>query len=66
MHMDIEEGLPIQKRIYFVDNMELLNPPEEIPGQFGHSGYATNGWEEVDTGIHHLLFSFTMISADDI
>lgn len=61
VQLDIDKELPVQKRIHFVDNQETPDPPEEVPGQFGHSGYATTGWENVGRGMHHMQFSFTVV-----
>lgn len=63
VRLDIDKELPIQKRVYFVDNQELPDPPEHVPGQFGNSGYATTGWENVGRGVHHMQFSFTIVPA---
>lgn len=63
VQLDIDKELPIQKRVYFVDNQELPDPPENVPGQFGNSGYATTGWEDVGRGVHHMQFSFTIVPA---
>ena len=66
VQLDIDKELPVHKRIHFVDNREAPDPPEEVPGQFGHSGYATTGWENVGRGMHHMQFSFTVVPQKEL
>jgi hypothetical protein len=61
VQLDVDKELAIHKRIHFIDNREAPDPPEDVPGQFGHSGYATTGWENVGRGVHHMQFSFTLV-----
>lgn len=66
VQLDIDKELPVHKHIHFVDNQEAFDPPEEVPGQFGHSGYVTTGWENVGRGMHHMQFSFTVVSQKEL
>lgn len=61
VQLDVDKELAIHKRIHFIDNKAAPDPPEDVPGQFGHSGYATTGWESVGRGVHHMQFSFTLV-----
>jgi len=59
--MEVGETLPIKKHLYLVDDRAEPDPPENVPGQFGNSGYLTTEWEEVSRGVHHIRFHFTLI-----
>lgn len=64
VELGLEKDFPIQYRVYLMDDRDLPDPPEEIPGQFGNLGFFSNGWENVDTSLHHMLF--TVYFAGDV
>ncbi len=59
--MEVDDTLPIEKHLYLVDDRAEPDPPENVPGQFGNSGYLTTEWEEVSRGVHHIRFHFALI-----
>ncbi len=59
--LEIEEGSPIRARPYSMDDENALDPPENVPGQFGNVGFISIGWDQLDTSVHHLVFTVFMI-----
>lgn len=56
VQLDISEDFAITPWLFFNDNLAAADPPEQVPGQFGHVGFRTTGWENIDTEVHHLRF----------
>ncbi|MDT8388636.1 MAG: hypothetical protein RQ736_14110 [Thiogranum sp.] len=56
VQLRIPEDFPITPWLYFNDAIETPDPPEQVPGQFGHVGFRNTGWENIDTEVHHLQF----------
>lgn len=50
-----EKGFPIHSRVSLIDDVNALDPPEKIPGQFGNVGFYMTDWEQMDTSLHHLV-----------
>ncbi|MHB8474317.1 MAG: hypothetical protein ACYDC8_16010 [Gammaproteobacteria bacterium] len=50
-----EKGFPIRSRVSLIDDVNALDPPERIPGQFGNVGFYMTNWEKMDTSLHHLV-----------
>lgn len=63
MKLDIPDDFPIQPWLYLNDQIDVADPPENQPGQFGNVGYRTTGWEHVVTEVHHLKFTTCMTTA---
>jgi len=57
LKLDIPEDFAIQPWLYLNDRIDIADPPENQPGQFGNVGYRTTGWENIDTEVHHLKFT---------
>jgi len=64
MQLDIPEDFPIKPWLYINDQVDVTDPPENQPGQFGNVGYRTTGWENIDTEVHHLKFTSCMTAAE--
>lgn len=62
--LDIPEDFSIQPWLYLRDRMDVVDPPENQPGQFGNVGYRTTGWESIDTEVHHLKITTCMAAAE--
>jgi hypothetical protein len=56
-----DKKLPVNQRVYLMDDRTYLDPPEDVPGQFGNIGYVSDRWEQVGTGLQHMLFAFYMV-----
>ncbi len=54
--MDFPASEPIRRQVYIMDDRSALDPPENIPGQFGNIGFRITGWEKLARGIHHLTY----------
>jgi hypothetical protein len=61
VRLDYGTDLPVTKRVYLYDDSNQPDPPEFVPGQFGNVGFLTTGWEHMDTKLHHMALSVTMI-----
>lgn len=61
VRLDYGPDLPITKHVYLYDDHDQPDPPEIVPGQFGNVGFLTTGWELMDTKLHHMALSVTMI-----
>jgi len=55
--LNLEKDFPIRYRAYLMDDKNMPDPPENIPGQFGNLGFLTTNWEAVDTARHHMIFN---------
>ena len=64
VQLDIPEDFPIKPWLYLSDRSDTTDPPENQPGQFGNVGYRTTGWENIDTGVHHLKFVTCIIATE--
>jgi len=62
--LDIPDGVPIQPWLFLNDRMDVADPPERQPGQFGNVGYRTTGWENIDTEVQHVKFTTCMTAAE--
>ncbi|MHB8474335.1 MAG: hypothetical protein ACYDC8_16100 [Gammaproteobacteria bacterium] len=60
--MDFAAGEPIQRAVYLVDDRTALDPPENIPGQFGNIGFRMTGWEKLARGTHHLTYRALLVN----
>ena len=56
VQLEIPADFAITPWLYFNDAITTPDAPEQVPGQFGHVGFRTTGWESIDTGVHHLQF----------
>lgn len=54
--MDFAAEEPIHRAVYLVDDRSALDPPENVPGQFGNLGFRITGWEKLARGTHHLTY----------
>ena len=63
--MLIPEELPINFHNFLLDDMNDEEKPENQPGQWGHYGYMTTEWENVDARPHHMQFQVYMIPAEN-
>ena len=61
VRLDYGPDLPVTKHVYLYDDRDLPDPPELVPGQFGNVGFLTTGWELMDTKLHHMALSVTVI-----
>jgi hypothetical protein len=59
--LEFDKDSPISAASYLVDDVQRPDPPENVPGQFGNLGFITTGWEQIDTSVHHLVFTVYMI-----
>lgn len=59
--MDFPASEPIKRQVYIMDDRTALDPPENIPGQFGNIGFRMTGWEKLSRGIHHLTYRAMLI-----
>ncbi len=62
--LDIPDDVPIQPWLYLNDRLDVADPPENQPGQFGNVGYRTTGWENIDTEVRHVKFTTCMTAAE--
>jgi len=60
--MDFPVSEPIKHQVYVMDDRTALDPPENIPGQFGNIGFRMTGWEKLARGTHHLTYRAMLIS----
>ncbi len=54
--LELEADFPVRYQVYFEDNAQQLDPPEQLPGMHGNIGFLTSNWEQLDTARHHMLF----------
>ncbi len=59
--MDLPPGEPIKRRVYIMDDRTALDPPENVPGQFGNIGFRMTGWEKLSRGTHHLTYRAMLV-----
>jgi len=59
--LNLEKDFPIRYRAYLMDDKEIPDPPENIPGQFGNLGFLTTNWEALHTSLHHMLFTVYLV-----
>jgi hypothetical protein len=59
--MDFPASEPIKRQVYIMDDRTALDPPENIPGQFGNIGFRMTGWEKLSRGTHHLTYRAMLI-----
>ncbi|HHH44001.1 MAG TPA: hypothetical protein ENK49_07680 [Gammaproteobacteria bacterium] len=64
VQLDIPDDFPIKPWLFLSDRADVIDPPENQPGQFGNVGYRTTGWEHIDTEVHHLKFTTCMVPAE--
>ncbi len=62
--LDIPAGVPITPWLYFRDLLDVADPPEHRPGQFGNVGFRTTGWEQIDTEVQHMKFTVCLATRD--
>jgi len=60
--MDFPASEPIKHQVYLMDDRTALDPPENIPGQFGNIGFRMTGWEKLARGTHHLTYRAMLVS----
>lgn len=60
VRMDYGADLPIEHRVFLRDDQDQPDPPETVPGQFGHLGFIATGWERMDTKLHHMALTVSM------
>ena len=53
---------PIKHQVYLMDDRTAIDPPENIPGQFGNIGFRMTGWEKLARGTHHLTYRAMLVS----
>jgi hypothetical protein len=61
VRLDYGSDLPVDKKVYLLDDRLQADPPEVVPGQFGNVGFVTTGWERMDTATHRMALSVIMI-----
>ncbi len=54
--LNLPKDLPISHQNFLSDREHLAEGPELVPGQFGHLGFVTHGWEAMDESRHHFGF----------
>ena len=54
----LDEKLPVTRQVYILDDRTHMDPPEDVPGQFGNVGYLSDNWEDVESGLQHMLLGF--------
>ncbi len=59
--MDLPAGEPIRRHVYIMDDRTALDPPENVPGQFGNIGFRMTGWEKLARGTHHLTYRAMLV-----
>ena len=57
VELDIPAAVPVTPWLYLRDRLDLVDPPENRPGQFGNVGFRTTGWERIDTRVQHMKFT---------
>jgi len=61
VRLDIQKGSPIQDKVYLMDDRNVPDPPENIPGQFGNVGFLLRGWENLDVSVQRLCMAVYLI-----
>lgn len=64
--MDFAASEPIRRQVYLMDDRTALDPPENIPGQFGNIGFRMSGWEKLSRGTHHLTYRAMLVRDVDV
>ena len=59
--MDLPAEEPVRRQVYVMDDRTALDPPDNIPGQFGNIGFRMTGWEKLARGTHHLTYRAMLI-----
>ncbi len=57
----LDKDLPVTRKVYVMDDRSHPDPPEDVPGQFGNVGYVSDRWEQVGTGLQHMLLAFYLV-----
>lgn len=57
----VGKDLPIIANNFMRDDRSQAEPPENISGQFGNTGFISTNWEMVDTSTHHLWFNVLLL-----
>ena len=55
--LDIPDDFPLTSQLYLRDDLNDIDLPENVPGQFGNVGFKTTNWENIDSKPHHLKFT---------
>jgi len=59
--MNLGRNLPVHYRVYILDDASRMDPPDNIPGQFGNMGFISTGWENLGDSVYQMIFSVYMI-----
>lgn len=59
--LEHQRGMPIQYRVHVMDDRNIPDPPEEIPGQFGNVGFFTTGWEKLEPSLYQMILGVYMV-----
>jgi len=57
MDMEMTDGSPILKTVFYMDDSAVQDPPENVPGQYGNVGFRTYNWEKLTTATSHMMFN---------
>lgn len=57
MDMEMTDGSPILKTVFYMDDGAAQDPPENVPGQYGNVGFRTYNWEKLTTATSHMVFN---------
>ncbi len=52
---DLAKDSLIHARVYLMDDRNLPDPPERIPGQFGNVGFYSTGWDKLGISVQHIV-----------
>jgi len=58
---DLAKDSLIHVRAYVMDDRNLPDPPERIPGQFGNIGFYSTGWDKLGISVQHLIVGTYMV-----
>ncbi len=58
---DLAKDSLIHARAYVMDDRNLPDPPERIPGQFGNVGFYSTGWDKLGISVQHLIVGIYMV-----
>jgi len=53
--LEFDDGVDAVPGLYYMDDIEALEPPENDPGQFGALGYDVGNMETVKKGYWHII-----------
>ncbi|MCW5828795.1 MAG: hypothetical protein KIT79_05715 [Deltaproteobacteria bacterium] len=59
--IDLEPGLKLKQAVYLVDDPELREPPESVPGGLPSVGYQFLGWENLEARWYEFAANIAML-----